>query len=171
VGEVAVRSSQLMLGYYRDEDLTRQSIDSEGWFFTGDIGAWQPDGSLCLLERKKDLIIRGGQNIYPAEIETYLARHPDIYRAAVVGVPHPLSGEAIWAFVQPRPGRALAACQVLDFCRGQIAPYKIPDQVRLINRLPMSAPGKVQKYRLRQMAADEIADQSQIDYRTTDTHG
>lgn len=155
-GEIAVQTSQMMTGYYRDPKLTAQVLDAEGWFYTGDIGYVGEDGYLRLVDRKKDLIIRGGQNIYPAEIEGYLERDPLIRRVGVVGVPSELSGQAVWAYVELQPGATLSAKDVLNFCRGQIAPFKIPAQVRFVERLPTTATGKVQKFKLREMAAREL---------------
>jgi len=156
-GEIAVQTSQMMTGYYGDPDLTAQVLDAEGWFYTGDIGYVGEDGYLRLVDRKKDMIIRGGQNIYPAEIEGYLERHSLIRRAGVIGVPSEMSGEAVWAYVELQPGATLTVKEVLNFCRGQIAPFKIPAQVRLVDRLPTTATAKVQKFRLREMAAQELA--------------
>ncbi|MCJ7588227.1 MAG: acyl--CoA ligase [Candidatus Aminicenantes bacterium] len=171
-GEVAVQTSQMMMGYYNDPELTAQVLDAEGWFHTGDIGYVGEDGCLRLVDRKKDLILRGGQNIYPLEIEQYLERHPAIRRAAVIGVPwtHSLrsglrlsagageaGGEAVMAYLELQPGAKLSVKEVLEFCRGQIAPFKIPEQVRFVERLPTTATNKVQKFRLREMAAQELS--------------
>ncbi|MBN1954274.1 MAG: acyl--CoA ligase [Anaerolineae bacterium] len=154
-GEIAVQTAQMMSGYYRDPALTARVLDAEGWFYTGDVGYLGDDGYLRLVDRKSDVIIRGGQNIYPAEVELYLQRHPFIRRAGVVGVPHQTGGEAVWAFVELLPGAKLSPTEVLNFCRGQIAPFKIPDQVRFVERLPMTVTDKVQRFRLREMACDE----------------
>lgn len=154
-GEIAVKTSQMMTGYYNAPELTAAAFDDDGWFYTGDIGWLGEDGYLRLMDRKTDMVIRGGQNIYPAEVETHLAEHPAIRRAAVVGVPHPLVGETLWAYIERFPGAALNETDVLDFCRGQIAPFKIPERVRFIDQLPTSAIGKVQKYKLRAMALEE----------------
>lgn len=157
-GEIAVQTSQMMLGYYNAPELTAQVLDAQGWYYTGDIGYLGEDGYLRLNGRKKDLIIRGGQNIFPVEVETVLNANPAVRRAAVVGVPHPLAGEAVWAFVELQPGAVMTARQVLEHCRGQIAPFKMPDQVRFVERLPVTAVGKVQKYKLRELAQQELND-------------
>jgi len=146
----------MMTDYYRDPELTAHVLDAEGWFYTGDIGYVGEDGYLRLVDRKKDLIIRGGQNVYPAEVEGYLERHPLIRRAGVIGVPSELSGQAVWAYLELQPGAALTAKDVLNFCRRQIAPFKIPAEVRFVERLPATATGKVQKFKLREMAAREL---------------
>ena len=155
-GEIAAQTSQMMTGYYRDPELTAQVLDAEGWFYTGDIGQIGEDGHLRLIDRKNDLIIRGGENIYPAEIERYLESHPLIRRAAVISVPGESGSEAVWAYLEPRPGATLTPQEALGFCRGQIAPFKMPAQVRFLERLPTTATGKVQKFRLREMAAREL---------------
>ena len=171
-GEIAVQTPQMMMGYYNDPELTAQVLDAEGWFFTGDIGYMGEDGYLRLVDRKKDLILRGGQNIYPLEIEQYLERHPAIRRAAVIGVPLTIpslrsglrlgagpgevDGEAVMAFLELQAGERLSVKEVLAFCRGQIASFKIPEQVRFVERLPTTATNKVQKVRLREMAAQEL---------------
>lgn len=160
-GEIAVRTTQMMLGYYRDPELSAQMLDGEGWFYTGDVGYLGEDGYLRLVDRKKDLIIRGGQNIFPAEIEQYLERQPAIRQAAVIGAPSKVGGEALWAFLELEPGATLAREEVLDLCRGHIAPFKIPEVVRFVEHLPVTATGKVQKFKLRQMAMAEVGRSSE----------
>jgi fatty-acyl-CoA synthase len=105
--------------------------------------------------RKKDMIIRGGQNVFPAEIENHLLSKPGIQSVAVVGVPDPLAGERVWAFVVPKEGVALTPADVWNYCRGELAPYKVPDQVRIVDTLPMTSTAKVQKFLLREMALQE----------------
>ncbi|MBN1660177.1 MAG: AMP-binding protein [Anaerolineae bacterium] len=155
-GEIAVQTAQMMRGYYRDPALTARVLDGDGWFYTGDVGYVGEDGYLRLVDRKRDLIIRGGQNVYPAEVEIYLQGHPLVRRAGVVGVARGSGGEEVWAFVELLPGARLTPTDVLNFCRGQIAPYKIPDEVRFVERLPTTVTDKVQRYRLREMADDEL---------------
>ncbi len=157
-GEIAARTTQMMLGYYRDRDLSAQVLDADGWLYTGDVGYLGEDGYLRLVDRKKDVIIRGGRNIYPAEVEAFLERHPAIRRAGVVGVPSEVGGEVPWAYLELRPGATLTFHQMLEHCRGQIAPYKVPAQVRLLECLPATATGKVQKFVLREMAMAERQD-------------
>jgi fatty-acyl-CoA synthase/long-chain acyl-CoA synthetase len=154
-GEIAVQTSQMMVGYYNDPELTAQVLDDDDWFYTGDIGYIDEDGCLRIVDRKKDLILRGGQNIYPLEIEQYLESHPAIRRAAVIGMPSEMGGEVAWAYLELQPGARLSAKEVLDYCRGQIAPFKLPEQVRFLERLPTTATNKVQKVPLREMAALE----------------
>jgi fatty-acyl-CoA synthase len=155
-GEIAVQTAQMMSGYYRDPELTAQVLDGEGWFYTGDVGYVGEDGYLRLVDRKKDVIIRGGQNIYPAEVEAYLQRHPAIRRAGVVGVPGGPGGEVVWAYLELQPGATLTVTEILNFCLGQIAPFKIPEQVCFVERLPATVSDKIQRFRLREMALREM---------------
>ncbi|MGD9146116.1 MAG: AMP-binding protein [Anaerolineae bacterium] len=157
-GEVAVKTSQMMLGYYLSPELTTQVLDDEGWFYTGDVGYVGDDGNLRLVDRKKDLIIRGGQNVYPAEVEGYLELHPAVQRAGVVGVPSEIGGESVWAYVQLVPGAEASATELRSFCRGRIAGFKVPSQVRFVERIPLSVTDKVQRYKLRELAAEELAE-------------
>ncbi len=153
-GEIAVQTAQMMVGYYGDPAMTAQALDGEGWFYTGDLGYLGEDGYLRLTGRKKDVIVRGGYKIYAEEVEHYLEQHPLIRRAGVVGKPGG-GGEAVWAYVELVPGATLSAGQVREFCLGQIAPFKIPEQVHFVERLPTTVTGKVQRFRLREMANGE----------------
>jgi acyl-CoA synthetase (AMP-forming)/AMP-acid ligase II len=155
VGEVACRTTGMMKGYYNRPQETAEVLDEQGWLFTGDLGAVDEDGYLRLVDRKKDMIKRGAEAIFPAEIEHHLLTHPKIQMAAVVGVPSPIGGERIRAYVQPREGVDLSEIEVLEHCRGQIATYKIPQEVRFVSRLPLTATGKVQKFKLREEAEQE----------------
>ncbi len=155
VGELAVRSEGVMQGYYQAPELTAQVIDADGWYYTGDLVVLDEKGYLRVVGRKKDLIIRGGQNIYPAEIESYLETHPRIREAAVVGVPAVIGEESVWAFIRLKEGAQMTAVEVLNYCRGTLEPYKIPSQVRFLDRFPEAETGKPQKYVLRTMAMNE----------------
>jgi acyl-CoA synthetase (AMP-forming)/AMP-acid ligase II len=157
VGELAVRGEGVMKGYYQAPDLTSAVLDAEGWLYTGDMARIDEEGYLRIVGRKKDVIVRGGQNIYPAEIEHHLETHPLIEKAAVVGVPSPVGGESVWAFVKPRGGAALTVREVLDHCRGRLEIYKIPSQVRFVSEIPEGEMGKPQKFKLRAAALQETA--------------
>ena len=158
-GEIAVRSTQMMAGYYRDAGRTAAVLDAEGWFYTGDAGFIDEDRRLRLTGRLRDFIVRGGENVYPGEVEQYLERHPAVRRAAVVGAPSAYIGESVCAFLELQRGSTLTVQDVHAFCRGKIAPHKIPDDVRFLDRLPVTATGKVQKYRLRRsLTGGESAD-------------
>jgi acyl-CoA synthetase (AMP-forming)/AMP-acid ligase II len=157
VGEIAVRAPMLMEGYYKRPEATAEAVDSEGWYYTGDMGVIDAEGYVQVLGRRGDMIIRAGANIYPAEIENFLLTHPQIERVAVVGVPSPAAGgEKVLAYVVPKEGATLEAKDVLGYCWGQIAAYKIPDEVVFVADLPItSALQKVQHYKLRQQALQE----------------
>jgi fatty-acyl-CoA synthase len=153
VGELAVRGASRMLGYYGAPELTREVVDAEGWYYTGDLAVMDEQGFIRIVDRKKDVIIRGGQKIYPAEVEQFLEAHPAIREAAVVGVPGPAGDERVWAFVVRKEGGELTARDVLDYCRGALEAYKVPDQVRFLAELPRSEAGKVRRRELRALAA------------------
>jgi fatty-acyl-CoA synthase len=156
VGELAVRGEGVMLGYYQAPEATAKVKDREGWLYTGDLARIDRKGYVRIVGRSKDVIIRGGQNIYPAEIESYLASHPKIGEAAVVGVPSAVGGESVWAFVRLKHNVQMTVREVLDFCRGTLETYKIPSQVRFVPELPKAEMGKYQKYKLRAAAMAEL---------------
>jgi len=151
VGELACRSDGVMLGYYGAPEATAEVLDEEGWYYTGDLAMIDADGYLRIVGRKKDMIIRGGQNIYPAEIEGYLTSHPKIREAAVVGMPSTVGGESVWAFIILEDGVEMTAEEVLSYCRAELEPFKIPSRVRFMAEFPRSAAGKPQKFKLREM--------------------
>jgi len=155
VGELACRGDSVMMGYWRAPDRTAEVVDEEGWYYTGDLATMDEQGYVRIVGRKKDMIIRGGQNIYPAEIENYLVAHDQIREAAVVGVPAPVGGERAWAFVVLEEGAEMTAREVLDYCRMGMDAYKIPDKVRFVTDFPRAASGKPQKFKLYEMALRE----------------
>jgi acyl-CoA synthetase (AMP-forming)/AMP-acid ligase II len=157
VGELVVRGEGVMKGYYRAPELTAAVFDQEGWLYTGDMARLDDEGYLHIVGRKKDLIVRGGQNIYPVEIEHHLETHPLIEKAAVVGVPSVVGGESVWAFVKPKGDARITAREVLDHCRGRLEIYKIPSQVRFVSEIPQGEMGKPQKFKLREQALREMA--------------
>jgi len=148
VGEIVVRGPNVMLGYYGLPDETAQTLRN-GWLHTGDVGRIDPDGFLWIVERKKDLIIRGGFNIYPREVEEVLYAHPTIAEAAVVGVKDPLMGEDVLAFVVLKPGAAASPESVIAFCQARLAKYKCPKEVRFLTTLPKNPVGKILRKELR----------------------
>lgn len=156
VGELVVRVDSVMKGYYKAPEATAEVLDEDGWYYTGDLASIDGSGYVRIVGRKKDMIIRAGQNIYPKEIEEYLLTHPAIRDVAVVGVPGPLGSERVWAYVVPEAEASLSAREVLEFCRGQIAAYKLPDEVQLVSDLPRSALEEVQKFKLREFALEEL---------------
>ena len=150
VGEVWTRSDLLMTGYRNRPDEQRAAVTGDGWLRTGDAGYFDDDGYLYITDRVKDMIVSGAENIYPAEVENALMEHPDVADAAVVGVPHEKWGETVKAVVVARPGAALEAGQIIDYCRGQLAHYKCPTTVDIVDDLPRNPSGKILKRVLRE---------------------
>jgi long-chain acyl-CoA synthetase len=148
LGEVCVKGANVMLGYYRDPDETARTVRG-GWLHTGDVGRLDADGFLYIVERKKDLIIRGGFNIYPREVEEALYAFPKTAEAAVIGMPDPLMGEDVLAFVVLRDGETATATEVMAFCETRLARYKCPKQVRFVGALPKNPIGKILRKELR----------------------
>jgi fatty-acyl-CoA synthase len=151
-GELLTRGYSVMLGYWDEPDRTATVIDQARWMHTGDLATMDPEGYVDIVGRIDDLIIRGGENVYPREIEEFLHTHPDIVDVQVTGVPDSKMGEEIMAWVKPRAGATLSPDDVRNFCRGRIAHYKVPRYVRFTDEFPMTVSGKVQKFRMREMA-------------------
>ena len=156
VGEVCFRGHHVMRGYYGDPDATRKAIDVAGWLRSGDLGSMDEGGYLRITGRLKDMIIRGGENIYPAEIEEFLFTHPKVAQVAVFGVPDPFYGEEVMAWVQLRAGLTASEEELKAFCQGQIAHFKIPRYIRFVEEFPTTVTGKLQKFRMREMAAEQL---------------
>ena len=154
VGEIWMRSDTRR-SYFRDEEASRETWTRDGWLRTGDLGYVDADGFLYLADRKKDMIIRGGFNVYAVEIEAVLHEHSAVAEAAVVGIPHPVLGEDVGAFVVPRAGEPVTAEELEAFCRDRLADYKCPRRIELLDELPRNALGKVLKRDLRDRAARE----------------
>jgi acyl-CoA synthetase (AMP-forming)/AMP-acid ligase II len=153
VGEIVCRSPAMMREYWQDPATTAATIDADGWLHTGDLGFVGDDGNLRIVGRLKEMYIRGGYNVYPAEVEATLAEHPDVGRAAVVGTPDPVLGERGVAFVVPATGVPAPTLAVLrDWCRERIADYKAPDRLVLVDAFPMNATHKVDKQALAALA-------------------
>jgi fatty-acyl-CoA synthase len=156
-GELCTRGYSVMLGYWNDAASTAAAIDPARWMHTGDQAVMQEDGYVRIVGRLKDMIIRGGENIYPREIEEFLYTHPAIADVQLIGVPSTKYGEEVCAWVRLHQGHDATAEDIRRFCRGQIASYKIPRFVRFVTEFPMTVTGKVQKYRMREISADAIA--------------
>ncbi|MGT2469351.1 AMP-binding protein [Paraburkholderia terrae] len=154
-GELCTRGYSVMNGYWGDEAKTRESV-VDGWMHTGDLATIDAEGYCNIVGRLKDMLIRGGENIYPREIEEFLFRHPKIQSAQVFGVPDSKYGEEVCAWIVVRAGESLTAEDVQEFCRGQIAHYKIPKYIRFVDELPMTVTGKVQKFVMRERMIDEL---------------
>ncbi len=155
-GELCTRGYSVMHGYWGDEQRTREAIDAEGWMHTGDLATMDAEGYVNIVGRIKDMVIRGGENIYPREIEEFLYRHPMVQDVQVVGVPDARYGEELCAWIIPRAGTQPAEQDIRDFCRGQIAHYKIPRYIRFVQSFPLTITGKVQKFRIREAMRDEL---------------
>lgn len=147
VGEIVVKGAQVMKGYLKNEEETARAI-KDGWLYSGDLGRFDEDGLLYIVDRKKDMLIRGGENVYPVEVEEVLYQIPELLEAAVVGVPHPVYGEVPKAYVVLKEGKALTATQIMNYCATQLAKYKVPMEVEFLNELPRNASGKVLKHTL-----------------------
>jgi len=151
-GEVCCRGYNVMKGYYNMPEATAAAIEPDGWLHSGDLGVMDADGYLAITGRHKDMIIRGGENIYPREIEEFLYRMEGVADVQVAGVPSPKYGEEVGAFIILKNGQTYQPEDIRDFCRGKISHYKIPKYVAFVNDYPMTASGKIQKYKLREMA-------------------
>jgi fatty-acyl-CoA synthase len=152
MGELACRGYNVMLGYYRAPEATAEAIDADGWLYSGDLATMDAEGYVKIVGRKKDMLITGGFNVYPAEIEEYLFTHPAVQNVSVVGVPDDVFGEVAVAYIVPRDGKAIDPQEIVDFCDGQIANFKVPRYIEIVSELPMTQSGKVQKFRLREIA-------------------
>jgi fatty-acyl-CoA synthase len=156
-GELLTRGYSVMLGYWNDPERTAEAIDGAGWMHTGDMATIDAEGYCNIVGRIKDMIIRGGENIYPREVEEYLFRHPKVQDVQVVGLPDRKYGEELCAWIVLREGQKATEDDIRDFCNGQIAHYKIPKYIRFVDEFPMTVTGKVQKYLIRQKMKDELA--------------
>lgn len=147
VGEIVVKGPQVMKGYLKNEEETNRTI-KDGWLYSGDLGRFDEDGLLYIVDRKKDMIIRGGENVYPVEVEEVLYQIPELLEAAVVGVPHEVYGEAPKAYAVLKEGQSITEEQIIAYCGTQLAKYKVPLEVELMDELPRNASGKVLKHTL-----------------------
>jgi fatty-acyl-CoA synthase len=155
-GELCTRGYSVMLGYWDDPDKTADSLDKSGWMHTGDLATLDGDGYGNIVGRLKDMVIRGGENVYPREIEEFLFRHPKIESAQVIGVPDEKYGEELCAWVKLKPGEQESAEAIQAFCKNQIAHYKIPRYIRFVDAFPMTVTGKVQKFLMREQTIQEL---------------
>ncbi|MGC4376002.1 AMP-binding protein [Fictibacillus sp. Mic-4] len=151
-GELCTRGYHVMKGYYKMPESTEEAIDQDGWLHTGDLATMDKEGYIKITGRLKDMIIRGGENVYPREVEEFLYTHPDILDVQVIGVPDPKYGEKVAACIRLKEGAHLEKKAIRDFCKGQIANFKIPEYIFFVNEYPMTASGKIQKYKLRESA-------------------
>ena len=155
-GELCVRGYLVMRGYWHDPDATRATIDAAGWLHSGDLASMGEDGTVSIVGRLKDMIIRGGENVYPREVEEFLFTNPKVVDVQVIGVPDPRYGEAVCAWLELHPGATATEDEIRAFCEGRIASYKIPRYVRFTDAFPMTVTGKVQKFRMREQMIREL---------------
>ena len=155
-GELLTRGYCVMRGYWDDDDRTRESICAAGWMHSGDLATLDAQGYCRIVGRSKDMVIRGGENIYPREVEEFLYTHPKIADVQVFGVPDAKYGEQLCAWIRLHGSGGLTAEEVAAFCQDQIAHYKIPHHIRFVDAFPMTVTGKVQKYLMRQTMSEEL---------------
>jgi fatty-acyl-CoA synthase len=155
-GELCTRGYSVMLGYWGNDEATRAAIDPAGWMHTGDLATVDDEGYVNIVGRIKDMIIRGGENVYPREVEEYLYTHPSVLDVQVIGVPSEKYGEEVMAWIRLRPGATVTDDALVAFCRGQIATYKIPRYWKVVTEFPTTVTGKVQKFRMREIAVAEL---------------
>jgi fatty-acyl-CoA synthase len=155
-GELCTRGYSVMRGYWDDPERTAEAIDPGRWMHTGDLATLDEAGYCNIVGRIKDMVIRGGENVYPREIEEFLYKHPKVQDVQVIGVPDPKYGEEICAWVRLKPGETATAEEIRDFCKGRIAHYKVPRYVRFVDAFPMTVTGKIQKYLMREAMVREL---------------
>ena len=156
----------VMTGYYDMPEQTAGAIDDEGWYHTGDLASMDDRGFLRIEGRLKDMIIRGGENIYPREVEEFLYRHPDVADVQVIGIPSERYGEDVMAWVKLRVGASATGEELAAWCKGKIASYKIPRQWKFVDSFPMTVTGKVQKFKMREVSVEELGLEKAAGIRT-----
>jgi fatty-acyl-CoA synthase len=165
-GELCSRGYIVMRGYWNNEEATRQAIDVARWMHTGDLATMDEDGYINIIGRIKDMIIRGGENIYPREVEEFLYGHPDVADVQVIGIPSERYGEEVMAWVKPREGAKLTGEELAEWCKGKVATYKIPRHWKFVDSFPMTVTGKVQKFKMREVAVEELGLEKAAGVRT-----
>ena len=155
-GEICFRGYHIMRGYYGDEEATQKALDESGWLYSADLGVMDAEGYVSITGRLKEMIIRGGENIYPREIEDFLFTHPKISEVAVFGIPDEFYGEEIMAWIQLHAGETATEEEIRDYCKEQLAHFKIPKHIRFVDEFPMTVTGKLQKFRMREMVMEEM---------------
>ena len=156
IGEFLTRGYSVMLGYWNEPAKTAEAIDPARWMHTGDLAVMDDEGFVNVVGRAKDMIIRGGENIYPREIEEFLYSHPKIKDVSVIGVPSERYGEEVMAWITPKEGEQISEEEVLEYCKGRIAHYKVPRYIKFVDSFPMTVTGKIQKYLMKQTAIGEL---------------
>src|SRR5512140_270631 len=165
-GEQCTRGSSVMLGYWDNEQATRQAIDTGRWMHTGDLAVMDDAGYINIVGRIKDMVLRGGENIYPREVEEFLYTKPEIADVQVIGVPDVKYGEELMAWVKLRAGANLTGDELRAFCKGKIATFKIPKYWKFVDGFPMTVNGKIQKYKMREIAVEGLKLQAAANIKT-----
>ena len=155
-GELCTKGYSVMHGYWGDAEKTREAIDDEGFMHTGDLAVMDAQGYVNIVGRIKDMVIRGGENLYPREIEEFLYRHPQVQDVQVVGVPDSRYGEELCAWIIAKPGQSVTEDDIRAFCQGQIAHYKVPRYIRFVEAFPMTVTGKIQKFKIRETMMQQL---------------
>jgi len=155
IGEICFRGYHIMKGYYGDSDATREAIDSKGWLHSGDLGVMDEDGYIRITGRLKEMIVRGGENIYPREIEDFLFSHPKVAEVAVFGIPDVFYGEEVMAWIKLHAGETATEAEIKEYCKGEIAHFKIPLHIWFVEEFPMTVTGKLQKFRMRELTMEQ----------------
>jgi len=156
IGEICFRGYHIMRGYYGQPDKTAETIDKNGWLYSGDLGTMDADGYVQITGRRKEMIIRGGENIYPGEIEEFIFTHPKVAQVAVFGIPDEFYGEEVMAWIQLHAGETATEDEIRAFCKDQIAHFKIPKHIWFVEEFPMTVTGKLQKFRMREIALEKL---------------
>jgi fatty-acyl-CoA synthase len=155
-GELCARGHGIMIGYYKNPEATAAAIDPGGWLHSGDLAVRLPNGYYRITGRIKDMVIRGGENIYPREIEEFLFKHPSIEQSAVVGVPDKKYGEELAAWVKLKAGQTCTEDELRAFCRASLAHYKVPRYVQFVETFPQTVTGKIQKFKIRELMIEQF---------------
>jgi fatty-acyl-CoA synthase len=166
VGELCTRGYSVMLGYWDDLHSTRQAIDNARWMHSGDLATMDNDGYVNIVGRIKDMVMRGGENIYPREVEEFLYTKPEVADVQVIGVPDVKYGEELMAWIKLRPGASVTGDELRAFCKGKIATYKIPRYWKFVDAFPMTVTGKIQKFKMRETAVEELKLQTAANIKT-----
>ena len=164
IGEICFRGYHIMRGYYGQPKKTAETIDANGWLLSGDLGTMDAEGYVCITGRRKEMMIRGGENIYPKEIEAFLFTHPKVAQVAVFGIPDEFYGEEIMAWIQLHEGQTASEDEIRHFCKNQIAHFKIPKHIWFVDEFPMTVTGKLQKFRMREIAVEKMQPKKNAQY-------
>jgi len=156
-GEICARGYSVMQGYWNDEERTRETIDAANWLHSGDLGVMDDEGYVQVVGRIKDMIIRGGENVYPREVEEFLYTNSNIAEVQVFGIPDSKMGEEVCAWIQLHPGKSMTEDELKSFCHGQITHFKVPRHVRFVSEFPMTVTGKIQKFIMRDEMQKELS--------------